>query len=96
MLVLGLGLSAASTLLSAEPVDQGADSPLAELGSLRWQHRIIVVDAQIPDAVSRLQTAQPAIDERDILWFVKNGLDSSESNPLFYMVRPVRLERTTT
>ncbi|MBK5938409.1 DUF4174 domain-containing protein [Halochromatium roseum] len=71
-LVLGLGFSAASTLLSAEPVDEGADRPLAELGSLRWQHRIIVVDAQIPDAVARLRAEQAAIDARDILWFVRD------------------------
>ncbi|MEA3643892.1 MAG: DUF4174 domain-containing protein [Lamprobacter sp.] len=71
-LVLGLWLSSASTLISAEPVDQGADQPLGTLGSLRWQHRIIVVDAQIPDAVSRLRAEQPAIDARDILWFVRD------------------------
>lgn len=62
-----LGLSAASTLLIAEPVDQGVDQPLRALSSLRWQHRIIVVDAQIPDAVARLRAEQSAIDERDIL-----------------------------
>lgn len=69
---LGLGLNAASTLISAEPLDQGADPPLAELGSLRWQHRIILVDAQIPDAVARLRAEQPGLDERDILWFVRD------------------------
>jgi hypothetical protein len=71
-LALLLGLSIASTLIIAEPLDQGADRPLAELGSLRWQHRIIVVDTQIPDAVARLRAEQAAIDARDILWFVRD------------------------
>ena len=69
-LVLGLGM--ASTLTMAEPLDQGADPPLGALASLHWQHQLILVDAQIPDAVARLQAEQPAIDERDILWFVRD------------------------
>jgi hypothetical protein len=69
-LALVLGLSMASTLIMAEPLDQGADRLLGELASLRWKYRIILVDAQIPDAVARLRAEQPALDERDILWFV--------------------------
>jgi len=46
------------------------DAPLTELTSLRWQHRIIVADGRIPDAAERLRAAGPAIDERDILWFL--------------------------
>ncbi|MBK1620275.1 hypothetical protein CKO42_17875 [Lamprobacter modestohalophilus] len=71
-LALVLGLSMASTLIRAEPLDQGADRPLGALASLRWQYRIILVDAQIPDAVACLRAEQPAIDERDILWFVRD------------------------
>jgi len=78
-LVLGLGM--ASTLTMAEPVDQGADRPLTALASLRWQHRLIVVDAQIPDAVSRLQAAQPAIEARDILWFVRDQGQVQTNSP---------------
>ena len=83
-LALVLGFGAASTLISAEPLDQSADPPLAELGSVRWQHRIILVDAQIPDAVARLQAEQPAIDERDILWFVRDQgeLQTNDPGPL--------------
>jgi hypothetical protein len=69
VLVLVLVLSMTSTLIIAESLDQGADRPLTELASLRWRHRIILVDAQIQDAIARLQAAQPAIDARDILWF---------------------------
>jgi hypothetical protein len=47
-----------------------AATPLTELASLRWQHRILVVDGRIPDAAERLRAAQAAIDERDIVWFV--------------------------
>ena len=52
---------------------------LTELASLRWQHRIIVVDGRIPDAVERLRAARPAIDERDIVWFVASP-DGLRSN----------------
>ncbi|MEA1052908.1 DUF4174 domain-containing protein [Lamprobacter modestohalophilus] len=69
-LALVLGLNMASTLIMAEPLDQGADRPLGALASLRGQYRIILVDAQIPDAVARLRAEQPALDERDILWFM--------------------------
>ena len=71
-LALMMGVGMVSTLIMAEPLDQGADPPLGALASLRWQHRIIVVDAEIPDAIVRLQAAQPAIDVRDILWFVRD------------------------
>ena len=52
---------------------------LTELASLRWQHRIIVVDGRIPDAVERLRAARHAIDERDIVWFVASP-DGLRSN----------------
>jgi hypothetical protein len=65
-----LGLVTASTLTMAEPLEQPSTTPLAGLSSLRWRYRIIVVDAQISDAVERLQAGQEAISERDILWFV--------------------------
>jgi hypothetical protein len=63
-LALALAASATATELAT------AEAPLTELAPLRWQHRIILVDAQVPDAVERLRAAQPAIDERDIVWFV--------------------------
>jgi hypothetical protein len=69
-LALVIGLGATSILTMAELVGQTDLAPLRSLAALRWQHRIIVVDAQIPDAVARLQAERPAIDERDILWFV--------------------------
>jgi hypothetical protein len=47
-----------------------AAAPLIELASLRWQHRILVLDGRIPGSVERLRAAQPAIVERDIVWFV--------------------------
>ncbi len=46
------------------------NAPLTELASLRWQHRIVLVHTEIPDAVERLRAARPAIDERDIVWFI--------------------------
>lgn len=58
---------AASSTTAAFATDE---APLAELAPLRWQHRIILVAGQVPDAAERLRAAQPAIDERDILWFV--------------------------
>jgi len=46
------------------------DAPLNDLAALRWQHRIILVAPEVPDAVERLRGAASAIDERDIIWFV--------------------------
>jgi len=71
-LALVLGLSMASTLIIAEPLAQGAARPLGALASLRWQYRIILVDAQITDAVAHLRAEQPALDARDIFWFVRD------------------------
>jgi len=50
-----------------------AATPLTELASLRWQHRILVVDGRIPDAAERLRAAQAAIDGRHIVWFVASA-----------------------
>jgi hypothetical protein len=67
-----LGIALVITLAVSLPAFASAaeNPPLTELASLRWQHRIILVDAKIPDAVERLREAEPAINERDILWFV--------------------------
>jgi hypothetical protein len=77
-LALGFGLGAASIVSAA------GDAPLDQLASLRWQHRIILVDARIPDAVERLRGAAQAIDERDILWFVgqEGRLQSNYPGPI--------------
>jgi hypothetical protein len=53
----------------ADDFDRIIRPPLRELASLRWQYRVILVDAAIPDAIARLRGAQSAVDERDILWF---------------------------
>jgi len=63
-LVLALAVSSTTTAFATD------EAPLTELASLRWQHRIILVDGQVPDATARLRAAQPVIDERDIVWFV--------------------------
>jgi hypothetical protein len=70
---LDLGIAFARALavsLTAFAFATAAAPPLTELASLRWQHRILVVDGRIPDATERLRAAQPAINERDIVWFV--------------------------
>lgn len=71
LLTLVLGLSAVSALsvAASAPQDQHPDQTLTELAALRWDYRVILVDARIPDAIARLEAAQAAIDERDILWF---------------------------
>jgi hypothetical protein len=46
------------------------DAPLTDLAALRWQHRIILIAPEVPDAIKRLRAAASAIDERDIIWFV--------------------------
>ena len=71
-LALAVSVTALAFATAAAP-------PLTELASLRWQHRILVVDGRIPDATERLRAAQPAIDERDIVWFVASpdGLPSN-------------------
>lgn len=81
---LMLGLGTASTSPMAEPIDQAFEQPLAELSSLLWVHRIIVVDASIPDAIERLRSAQTDIAERDILWLVRHQgrLQSNYPGPL--------------
>lgn len=67
---LGLRLVLALAAFSSTAACATGGAPLTELASLRWQHRIILVDGQVPDAAARLRAAQPAIDERDIVWFV--------------------------
>jgi hypothetical protein len=46
------------------------DAPMTDLAALRWQHRIILIAPEVPDAIKRLRAAASAIDERDIIWFV--------------------------
>jgi hypothetical protein len=81
---LGLPLALSLVLGAASRVSAAGEAPLTGLASLRWQHRIILVDAQIPDAIERLREAQQAIDERDILWFVSHQgrLQSNYPGPL--------------
>jgi len=76
-LALSLGLLSASAVAVSQ-------APLTGLASLRWQHRIILVDARIPDAVEHLRKAQGALDERDIVWFVshQDRLRSNYPGPL--------------
>ena len=62
--VLALATFLTATVVATE------QAPLTELAPLRWQHRIILVDGEVTDAVERLRAAQPAIDARDIVWFV--------------------------
>jgi hypothetical protein len=65
--------------------DTSPDAPLSGLTTLRWQHRIILVDGQqVPTAIERLREAQEAIDERDVLWFVNHQglLQSNYPGPL--------------
>lgn len=83
-LAVSLGLGAAGAL--ATPSE--GEAPLDELAPLRWQHRVILVDAQIPDAIERLQAAQQPIEERDILWFVSHQgrLRSNYPGPLGNML----------
>ncbi|WP_462321994.1 DUF4174 domain-containing protein [Halochromatium sp.] len=81
---LAIGLGAASPVTPAESANQGVNRPLEALEALRWQHRIIIVDAQSPEASQQLKAAQPAIAERDILWFVRHQgrLQTNVSRPL--------------
>ena len=81
---LGQRLALSLVLGAASMVPAASEATLTGLASLRWQHRIIVVDAQIPDAIERLREAQQAIDERDILWFVSHQgrLQSNYPGPL--------------
>jgi len=83
-LAVSLGLGAAGALATASE----GEAPLDELAPLRWQHRIILVDARIPDAIERLQAAQQPIAERDILWFVSHQgrLRSNYPGPLGNML----------
>jgi len=83
-LEVSLGLGAAGALATASE----GEAPLDELAPLRWQHRIILVDARIPDAIERLQAAQQPIEERDILWFVSHQgrLRSNYLGPLGNML----------
>ena len=76
-LLLSLGLSWSSAAAASQ-------APLAGLAPLRWQHRVILVGEQIPDASERLREAQAAIDDRDILWFVNHQgqLQSNYPGPL--------------
>jgi len=71
-LALVVGLGTASTQTLAEPLDSRLGPPLQTLAALRWQHRLIIVDAQSPEPIERLRAAQPAIDERHIIWFVRH------------------------
>jgi len=68
---LNIGIALATTLAISLPAFASATekAPLTALTSLRWQHRIILVEAQIPDAVERLRAARPAINKRDIVSF---------------------------
>jgi hypothetical protein len=67
---LGIALAIAVAVSLPAVASATENAPLTELASLRWQHRILVVDGRIPGSVVRLRAAQPAIDERDIVWFV--------------------------
>lgn len=66
----GLRLVLALLISIPTPASATDDQPLDELASLRWQHRIVLVHGQVPNAVERLRSAQDAIDERAIVWFV--------------------------
>jgi hypothetical protein len=69
---LGLRLALSLVLGAASMISAAGEATLTGLAPLRWQYRIILVDAQIPDAIERLREAQQAIDEREILWFVRH------------------------
>ena len=53
----------------------GSEAVLAvdDLGDLRWGHRVILVDEGGPDALDALRAHEAAIEERDVIWFVKRG-----------------------
>lgn len=73
-LVLHLALSLPLTLgLGGTGVASAAgDAALTGLATLRWQYRVILIDAHISGAIERLRGAQQAIDDRDVLWFVND------------------------
>ena len=83
-LALAIGLGAPSPVTLAESPVEGVARPLEALAALRWQHRIIVVDAPSPEVSEQLQAAQQGIDERDILWFVRHQgrLQSNVASPV--------------
>lgn len=83
-LTLLVAVVAASTPVSAEPTRQSPERPLGDLEPLRWQHRIILVDGRVPDAIARLRAEQPAIDERHVVWFVlaQGQVQSNYPGPL--------------
>ena len=66
-LVLALFLIA---LPAGVPAD---DAGLTDLDSLRWKHRVVLIDARGEDAGNArasLQAATAGVAERDILWFI--------------------------
>lgn len=61
------------------PVSDDRDARLSSLAELRWRHRIILVNAETGEVIPRLQAETPAIEDRDILWFVRDD-DGLHSN----------------
>lgn len=76
---LALALGVSWGILSTGRASAASDAPLTELASLRWQHRFILVDGRLPDAIERLRGAQQAMAERDIVWLVAHQ-DHVQSN----------------
>lgn len=89
---LGVRLALAPTLATAVScvgmfmgtAIASGEEPLTALEALRWQHRIILVDGSVPDAVEHLRAAEQAIEERHVVWFVAHPerLQSNYSGPL--------------
>jgi len=81
-LVLGMAVSCVG-MFTGMAIASG-EAPLTALAALRWQHRVILVDGAVPDAVERLRAADQAIAERHIVWLVAHPerLQSNYSGPL--------------
>jgi hypothetical protein len=83
-LALVLGMAASCVGMFTGMAIASGEAPLTALAALRWQHRIIVVNGSVTDAVERLREAAQAIEERHIVWFVVHPerLQSNYSGPL--------------
>ncbi|WP_200242897.1 DUF4174 domain-containing protein [Thiohalocapsa halophila] len=83
-LALALGIAVSCVGMFTGTAMASGKAPLTALAALRWQHRVIVVDGSVPDAVERLRAAEQAIEERHIVWLVAHPerLQSNYSGPL--------------
>ena len=69
-------------MMSMVTPSQATDAAIEELGDLKWKYRVLLVFAREPSAslvLSNLNELAPAIEERDIAWFLIAG-ESIHSN----------------